>query len=73
ILASATVYYYDRSEGQVKSYRFADPLIPYPGGQPGVTVTRFVKVPGIGSMPINPDPEDTGPRIVLLEVFIWKA
>jgi hypothetical protein len=72
ILAYATVYYYDRNEGTVKNYRFVDPLIEYSGGQPGVTVTRFVKVPDKGNMPIEEDLINR-PRIVLVEVFLWKA
>jgi hypothetical protein len=47
--AFATVYYRS-ADGTVKNYRIFDPYIPYSGGQPGVIVTRFVKVNGRGKI-----------------------
>jgi len=76
ILPIATVYYHKEGEEGLHHIRFGNPLIPYTGGQTGVTVTRLVKVPGKGNMRdpdgVEPDPDDR-PQVVLLEVFLWKA
>jgi hypothetical protein len=56
---------------EVDSYRIFEPYIAYSGGQPGVKVTRLVKVPGKGKMP-GTSVEDR-PQVVLVEVFLWKA
>jgi len=73
IITNAMVYYHCTIDGQpvVKGFQLSTPVIPYSGSEPGVKVTRYVKVNGRGpGMPL--DVEDR-PQVMLVEVFMWKA
>ena len=80
IITTATVYYhftdmtdpgYPLGKSMVKGFQLSGPIIPYSGSEPGVKVTRYVKVNGRGpGMPL--DVEDR-PQVMLVEVFLWKA
>ena len=80
---NATVYYHS-SDGTVKGYQLSTGIVSYSGSEPGVRVTRFVKVPaknvaGYGGCICGPNcacmPDDVreGPQVMLVEVFLWKA
>jgi hypothetical protein len=73
IITNAMVYYHSTVDGRpvVKGYQLSTPVIPYSGSEPGVKVTRYVKVPGRG--PGMPAEVEDRPQIVLVEVFLWKA
>jgi len=71
IISNATVYYHNRIEGTVKGYQLSSPVIPFSGSEPGVRVTRFVKVNGRG--PGMPADVENRPQVMLVEVFLWKA
>jgi len=99
IITNATVYYhytykpdpldpdYDptRPDGWpvVKGYLLSRPVIPYSGSEPGVRVTRYVKVTGRNTTicsscvaaPCTQMPTDLRdePQVMLVEVFLWKA
>jgi len=74
---NATVYYHS-SDGTVKGYQLSTGIVSYSGSEPGVRVTRFVKVPAknttFSSSGVKmPDGVRDGPQVMLLEVFLWKA
>ena len=71
IISNATVYYHNRIDGKVKGYQLSSPVIPFSGSEPGVRVTRFVKVNGRG--PGMPADVENRPQVMLVEVFLWKA
>jgi hypothetical protein len=78
IITTAMVYYHytDRTDPLnpkmvVKGFQLSGPIIPYSGSEPGVRVTRHVKVPGKDPcMPADVEPRQ---QVMLVEVFLWKA
>jgi len=74
IITDATVYYhYTDPLGKpvVKWFQLSGPVIPSSGSEPGVKVTRYVKVPG--KDPCMPVDVEDRPQVMLVEVFLWKA
>ena len=73
IITNAMVYYHCTIDGQpvVKGFQLSGPIIPYSGSEPGVKVTRYVKVNGRG--PGMPADVEDRPQVMLVEVFMWKA
>jgi len=71
IITTAMVYYHNRTYGTVQGYQLSGPVIPYSGSEPGVKVTRYVKVNGRG--PGMPQGVENRPQVMLVEVFLWKA
>jgi hypothetical protein len=74
VITTATVYYHytdPLGKSMVKGFQLSGPIIPYSGSEPGVRVTRYVKVPGRG--PGMPADVEDRPQVMLVEVFLWKA
>jgi hypothetical protein len=77
-----TDVYYHSIDGSVKGYSLSSSDLSYSGNEPGVRVSRFIKVPANNMTaymcqwspcPTMPADVRDGPQVMLVEVFMWKT